>query len=321
MKEFVINKNEAGQRFDKYLKKLLKEAPDSFLYKMLRKKNITLNGKKAEGRELLQEQDHVKLFLSDETFEKFHGAGTQKNSATGQEYPVCKLEIVYEDADSLIINKPAGMLSQKAKPADVSANEYIIGYLLQRGAITPESLATFRPSICNRLDRNTSGLLIAGKSLAGLQYWSSALKERTIEKYYLALVKGKVEKDSHLKGYLTKDRAGNQVRILENMSNNAEQSYIETSFEVVQAWKDVSLLKVHLITGRTHQIRAHLASIGHPMIGDMKYGDMQTNQKWKKDAGVKRQMLHAYELITEDGRTYRAEIPADMQHAIDVLNR
>lgn len=312
MREFIINENEAGQRFDKYLKKLLREAPNSFLYKMLRKKNITLNEKKAEGKEILKAEDKVKLFLSDETFEKFCGA--EKVSMSTEAYPSYPLDIVYEDADSLLINKPAGMLSQKAKPQDISANEYIIGYLLKTGAITSESMRTFHPSVCNRLDRNTSGLLIAGKSLRGLQYWSEALKSRSLEKYYLALVEGSVSQDAHLKGYLLKDHDSNQVKILEVPCQDT--SYIETSYEVQENYGSATLLKVHLMTGRTHQIRAHLASVGHPIIGDSKYGSMQTNEHWRKEAGVKRQMLHAYELITEEKQCYQAKLPKDMERAI-----
>lgn len=315
MKEFIINKNEAGQRFDKYLKKLLKEAPGSFLYKMLRKKNITLNGKKAEGKEILKEQDRVKLFLSDETFEKFHGNAAASVTRLSEDYPDYPLEIVYEDEDSLLINKPAGMLSQKAKPEDVSANEYVIGYLLRTGAITRESLKTFHPSVCNRLDRNTSGLLIAGKSLRGLQYWSEALKSRSLEKYYLALVEGSVAQNAHLKGYLLKDHGSNQVTIMESPIQDA--SYIETSYEVQENYGKATLLKVHLITGKTHQIRAHLASTGHPIIGDMKYGSRKSNELWRKEAGVKRQMLHAYELVTEEKKYFQAKMPKDMEQALN----
>lgn len=157
MKEFIINENEAGQRFDKYLGKLLREAPKSFFYKMLRKKNITLNGGRATGNEKLSTGDHVKLFLSDETFGKF--AGVQETVARAHQ----KLDIVYEDDNILLINKPVGMLSQPADDKEPSLVEYLTGYLLESGAVTEASLHTFRPSVCNRLDRNTSGLVAAGE--------------------------------------------------------------------------------------------------------------------------------------------------------------
>ena len=146
MKEFIIEENEAGQRFDKYLAKLLREAPKSFFYKMLRKKNITLNGKKATGNEKLLKGDTIKLFLSDETFDKFAGS-----SQAARAY--CELDIVYEDPDIIIINKPAGMLSQPADDGEPSLVEYLTGYLLKKGDLTEEQLKTFRPSVCNQIGR------------------------------------------------------------------------------------------------------------------------------------------------------------------------
>ena len=180
MKEFTITKNEAAQRLDKYLKKLLPEASSGFIYKMLRKKNITWNGKKAAGSEKLAAGDCIRLYLADETFDKFSAYRPQSTAGADG----TRLDVIYEDEDILLINKPCGMLSQKAKPSDVSANEYLIAYLLASGAVTEESLRTFHPSVCNRLDRNTSGILTAGKSLKGLQELSAALKERTVNKYY-----------------------------------------------------------------------------------------------------------------------------------------
>ena len=215
MKTFIIKENEAGQRFDKYLKKLLKEAPSSFVYKMLRKKNIVLNGKKADGSEKLNARDEVKLFLADETYDKFAGAEVKES------FPTTALDIVYEDEDILIINKPAGMLSQKAQPSDISANEYIIGYLLQSRALKETDLRTFRPSVCNRLDRNTSGLLTAGKTLKGLQDLSETLKKRTVKKYYLCLVAGCITAPQHLKGYLVKDERQNRVFISKEKTADA----------------------------------------------------------------------------------------------------
>lgn len=221
MREFKINSNEAGQRFDKYLKKLLSGAPGSFVYKMLRKKNITLNGKKAEGTEKLAEGDFVRLFLSDETFEKF--AGKEKEADLYVKLKELKaLPVVYEDEDILIVHKPSGLLSQKAKPTDISANEHILGYLMKKGELTEAMLATFKPSICNRLDRNTSGLLIAGKTLKGLQEMSEALSKRTVQKYYRCIVKGEVLERSYLKGWILKDARTNHVEVFADKPCNAE---------------------------------------------------------------------------------------------------
>lgn len=294
MREIVIKENEAGQRFDKFLKKYLSEATGGFLYKMLRKKNIVLNEKKATGNEKLNCGDTVKFFLSDETIDNF--SGNQKTSAPYENMPDLALPVLYEDDHVLIFHKPAGLLSQKSKPEDLSVAEYVIYYMLQTGSLKKEELATFKPSICNRLDRNTSGLITAGKSLAGLQKLGKLFKERTMKKYYLCLVKGRLEKKQHICGFLHKDEKTNTVWVQENRLLK-EDLPIETEYEPIAWKKDVTLLKVHLITGRTHQIRAHLASVGHPLIGDTKYGEEKVNGRYRTKYHLKWQLLHAYELI------------------------
>ena len=313
MKEIVINENEAGQRLDKFLGKLLKEAPASFYYKMLRKKNIVLNGKKATGNEKLAMGDSVKLFLSDETFEKYTGRQPAEDMVIS--VPSIPLEIVYENHDVLAINKPAGMLSQKAKKEDISANEYILQYLLESGTITAESLHTFKPSVCNRLDRNTSGILVAGKTLNGLQQMSKAFRERSMEKYYLAIVAGHISKPRRIEGFLKKDEKNNQVTILSEPSNDAKP--IITEYRPLKLVGQVTLLEVHLITGRSHQIRAHLASIGHPVIGDTKYGNPRLNREFLKNAGVTHQLLHAYRLFLADGTKIQADAPKEFERALE----
>lgn len=322
MKSFQINNNEAGQRFDKYLKKLLSQAPGSFVYKMLRKKNITLNGKKADGSEKLNVGDEVKLFLSDETFEKFasrqeKGSISGKEQALAEKYPCISLDVIYEDEDILVINKPAGMLSQKAVPTDFSANEYIIGYLLKSGAITGEELATFRPSICNRLDRNTSGLLIAGKSLKGLQDMARQLNDRSVEKYYRCLVKGKITQEQLIEGWLKKDEKSNKVKIFQE--EVADSKYIKTGYRPIDQFSDYTLLEVHLITGRSHQIRAHLASIGHPIVGDSKYGDRKVNVKFATELDIHAQLLHAYRMKFADGKELTAPLSKEFRNVLEYL--
>lgn len=289
MKQIKVTKNEAGQRLDKLLAKYLREAPKSFLYKMMRKKNITLNGKKPQGNELLQEGDEIRLFLADETVEKFRGGHADQN-----QYPKAELEVIYEDEHILLINKPAGMLSQKAEPGDVSLVEYLIAYLLEKGSITEAELESFRPSVCNRLDRNTSGIVVAGKSLLGLQTMSRLLKERSMRKYYLCIVSGKMTGTRHLKGYLTKDGKSNTVTVTQTPGKDAKP--IETQYRAFTSSGDLTLLEVHLITGRSHQIRAHLASIGHPILGDSKYGDARINRRYRQSHHVTAQLLHACRL-------------------------
>ena len=314
MREFVIQTNEAGQRFDKYLKKLLCSAPSCFLYKMLRKNNIVLIDKKAAGTERLQLGDNVKLYLSEETYLKFSAAAT----GWERELPIIYLKnlpfsILYEDDDMLVIDKPAGMLSQKAKPDDISANEYILAYLLASGKLRKEEGGAFRPSICNRLDRNTSGVLIAGKTLYGLQEISSQLKERRIEKYYRCIVEGQVSESAHIKGYLHKDPKSNQVSI-GAQSTDPTDKWIETAYTPIHRYANATLLEVQLITGRTHQIRAHLASIGHPVLGDVKYGARQRED-------ISWMLLHAYRIRMADGREILAPLPKRFEHMTAVLER
>lgn len=280
MREIQVGRNESGQRFDKFLQKYLKEASKGFIYKMLRKKNIRLNGNKAGGNEVLCQGDTVTIYFSEETLSKFRGEAVKKC------YPVTELDIVYEDSEVALINKPVGMLSQKAKPEDLSLAEYFPGYLQEKGEWKPGG--AFTPSICNRLDRNTSGLVIAGKSLSGLQKMSELLKERRVDKYYLTIVEGVMQKPSLLKGYLAKDEAENKVRIFDE--NGQGRSYIETGYEPLVDNGKYTLLRVHLITGKTHQIRGHLSSIGNPIVGDIKYGGHPYH-------GLRTYLLHASEVV------------------------
>lgn len=312
MKEIIISDREEGQRLDKFLAKYMDQAPAGFFYKMMRKKNIVLNGRKAAGKEKLRQGDQIKLFLSDETIDKF--TGTARRAPLQKEN--VNLAVIYEDEHVLFVNKPAGLLSQKAKPSDVSLVEVVTEYLLQSGSLTPEDLRTFRPGICNRLDRNTSGIVTAGKSLAGLQALSLGFKERTFGKYYRCLVKGEVSERIYIKGYLTKDKEKNQVTVKEYPSEGA--GLIETAYRPVRARGGYTLLEVHLITGKPHQIRAHLASAQHPIIGDPKYGDRKENNRFKRDYGLSGQLLHACRLefpqmdsvlLPLSGRRFYAEAP------------
>ena len=351
MQQFKIGANEAGQRLDKFLHKYLKEAGSGFLYKMLRKKNITLNKKKADGKEILAAGDEVQFFFSEETFAKFRGkviirnsednredniktntrvrnteeqnsengtivqdninydknnlAGsfvTKKNDITYQyklAYEKLKgIEIVFENEHILLLNKPAGILSQKSDQKDLSVNEWLIGYLLANKKIAREQLETFKPSICNRLDRNTSGLMICGKTLIGSQKMNAVIKDREIRKFYRTFVKGKVKEKAYIKGYLKKDEKLNKVFLKETCEDkkNGEYVLIETSYQPILELEGYTYLEVELITGKTHQIRAHLASIGHPLLGDEKYGDKNWNHSFRKVKLPKWQMLHSYRL-------------------------
>lgn len=289
MRELVISKYEAGQRFDKFLAKYMELAPKSFFYKMMRKKNITLNGKKAAGNEKLEKGDTVKLFLSEETIEGFREK-KKRVVHTG-----AKLDILYEDEQVMLINKPAGMLSQKAEKGDISMVEHLISHLLDTGEVTEEMLKTFRPSLCNRLDRNTSGIVAAGKTLQGLQMLSGLFKERTLHKYYLCIVKGVIKEEQDVRGWLLKNEKTNQVRIFKSETKDAKP--IHTKYRPLADNGQETLLEIELLTGRTHQIRAHLSYMGHPIFGDPKYGDAVLNKKLTSGYGLHMQLLHAWHLV------------------------
>ncbi len=309
-----VKQNESGQRLDKLLMKTLKNAPASFVYKMLRKKNITLNGKKASGDEKISVGDSISFFFSDETFNKFSGEDQKKDNSGDSKVKeghvqkpgnikkgnaqgfgninevyipsLNKNEIVYEDSDIIIVNKSVGELSQKADKNDISINERIVSYLKNQNIGVNEY---FTPGICNRLDRNTSGLIIAGKSLKGLQAASKAIKGHNLKKYYLCIAKGKITGTIKISAWLKKDEKTNKA----DVKNTEIQGYdeIKAEYSGLVTGKDYTLVAIRLITGKTHQIRAHMAYMGNPLIGDAKYGGRD-----KAYGYLKHQLLHAFML-------------------------
>lgn len=363
MRKITITKNEAGQRLDKLLMKYLNKAPKSFLYKMLRKKNIELNGKKAEPGALLSEGDEISLWLSEETiagFQEVRASGTGREAAraerrteapdpeskpapggcaqkdgreavraasgcAAQRLKEAGVAILYETEAVILANKPAGLLSQKGAQGDESINELLLSYLLLRGEVTAESLLTFKPSVCNRLDRNTSGLITFAKTYPAARMLSALFSERALHKYYLTAVAGVMEGPQSVTAYLKKDEKTNTVTVSEMPCAGADR--IETAYEPIAHGEDMTLLRVLLITGKTHQIRAHLKYLGHPVLGDPKYGDAARNQSLKKQFGISHQLLHAYELQFPKGlseplselseRTVQAPVPKAFQRLID----
>lgn len=298
MKSYIVTKGDAGQTILKFSSRILKEAPNSFLYKMFRKKNIVLNGKKVEGNEKVSEGDEIKFFLSDDTFDNFSGKKNSKLPSVDEYMEAyaryLNPEIVYEDEHIIVINKPVDMLSQKASAKDLSANEWIIGYLLFTNKITRESLLKFVPSVCNRLDRNTGGLLLFGKTPFGTNKLNEMLRDRSLHKYYITAVKGHVSESVRIKGYLLKDENTNKVSVYDTDPGNGAD-YIETGYEPLEyiASKDITIMQVLLVTGKPHQIRAHLAFMGHPIVGDYKYGDRELN----KSLNLMNQVLYAHRII------------------------
>lgn len=311
MQELTITDLESGQRLNKYMMKYLNQAPSSFIYKMLRKKNITRNGKKASGDEILECGDVIKVFLADETIEKFRVVQASKQTSG------ITLQILYHDSDILAVHKPVGVLSQKAQKDDYSINEAIVDYCLSMRILTAKQLETFHPSISNRLDRNTSGIILAGISLKGSQMLARILKEHTCEKYYYTIVAGEMKQCIHEKAYIVKDTKKNQSKIQKHESPGA--SMIETAFTPLCTKNGFTLLQVQLFTGKSHQIRAHLQSLGYPMAGDTKYGNPAVNRKLRERYHLNHQLLHAGKLVLPDIPEITDPLPAEFQNVADGL--
>ncbi|MGN1317909.1 MAG: RluA family pseudouridine synthase [Lachnospirales bacterium] len=284
MREIFITSAQKGQRLDKYLLKYLNKAPKSFIYKMLRKKNIKLNNKKALGSEILCDGDNIKLFLSDETLGNFMAEKTVKEQNLD-------FKIVYEDENILICNKPKGLICHPDKNnRDNTLNDQLLYYLYKKGEYDISSESDFTPSICNRLDTNTSGIVVMGKNLESVQQLNLAFSNRLVDKYYLTVVKGKVTKAGIVEGYHSKTN--------DNIAKLGEKGkYILTKYEPIAFNDNYSLLKIKLETGKSHQIRVCMAHIFHPIIGDMKYGDEKTNRFFRDNYKLKSQFLHSYKLI------------------------
>ena len=248
MQEFIIQKEEAGQTVMKYLARLLPEASMGLLRKSMRKKNIVLNGKKIEGREKIAAGDSVKVWFSDETIEKFR---KKKEESPKRDYPDFEAWVLYEDENIVILNKPAGLLSQGDTSGAPSLNEALLA--------ARESGGSVKPSICHRLDRNTSGLVVAGKTVRGLQEMNALIKARALTKVYQALVYGKTPPSGILKGYLVKDHERNQVRYTPCAEPGALpiETHYETLVTTTAHGCTFSLVRVRLVTGRSHQIRLH----------------------------------------------------------------
>lgn len=340
MQELTITDLEAGQRLNKYMMKYLNQAPSSFIYKMLRKKNITRNGKKASGDEILECGDVIKVFLADETIEKFRvvNTGNPHSDSSSKQHDIVKstdsptsddsaqasrqkpgitLQILYQDSDILAVHKPAGVLSQKAKKDDYSINEAILDYCLSMRILNVKQLETFHPSISNRLDRNTSGIILAGISLKGSQMLARILKGHTCEKYYYTIVAGEMKQRIHEKAYIVKDTKKNQSKIQKHESPGA--SMIETAFTPFCTKNGFTLLQVQLFTGKSHQIRAHLQSLGYPMAGDTKYGNPAVNRKLRERYHLNHQLLHAGRLVFPNIPEITDPLPAEFQKVADGL--
>ena len=297
MKEFIINKNDAGQRLDKFIEKATSGMPKSLIYKSIRTKKIKVNRKRAEANYLLQQGDVVLMFLREEFF----------TSSDPDAYFLAitpKVDIVHEDDDLLLVNKPMGVscIPDEREDRDTLIN-HIKAYLYRKGEYDPDSENSFAPALCNRIDRNTCGIVIAAKNAETLRRINDDIKYRRIDKKYLCIVHGKPKPESNIiDGYLIKDSKTNTVKVFDSKPLKGDAKSIKTGYRVLETRNDLSLVEVVLYTGRTHQIRAHMAHIGHPLLGDGKYGINKEDRR----LGYKYQALCSYS-TTIGGREYRID--------------
>ena len=286
MKEFTINKNDSGQRLDKYISKSVPLLPKSLMYKYIRSKRIKVNGKRSDISYKLNENDIVSMYINDEFFEKakpkydFLSAGKSIN-------------IVYEDENIILVDKPTGILSHPDEDNYTdTAITRIKRYLYEKGDYKPDEEASFAPELVNRIDRNTSGIIIAAKNSESLRILNEKLKNRELHKLYLCVVIGKLKnKEGLVEGYLEKNEKQNKVYISDKATDKSK--HISTKYKVLGYKNGLSLLEVELLTGRTHQIRATFSHLGTPLLGDGKYG---TNAQNKQFGGYKKQFLYSYKL-------------------------
>ncbi len=320
MKEIRVPSSSEGQRIEKFVRKYLEEAPLGFIYKAFRKKDIKINGHWVKKDAIVHEGDLVRIYVTEAQLEDFR----KPRPAEKREFPY---EIVYEDENVLLINKPKGVLvyGDKTGVRETLGNA-VLDYLYLTGEYDPNNSA-FTPSPAHRLDRNTSGLVIYGKTDAALKELTELFKDRKeIEKHYLALVLGDLPKDKgEINKPLKKDSFSGRVSVapIEEGGKTAL-----TRYEVKKRYGKYTLVEVDLITGRTHQIRVHFASIGHPLVGDEKYGDFASCREVKAKTGLDYQFLHAYSMAFGDvkgplanlkGKTFTAKMPESLTKAIEIL--
>jgi len=286
----TIGTNEQGQRTDKFVRKWLQDLPLSALYKAFRKGDIRVNGKKVKENYFLQEGDVVET-------SKYVQASPKKE-LNFQKIENVHLKITFEDENILLVEKwPGVLVHADKKNGDPTLTDYVLSYLHDKGDYLPENEVTFTPASCNRLDRNTSGIVIFGKTFEGLKALNEMVRDRKVQKYYMALVQGKL-KDGRYDAYISKDESQNLSKIYNE--GGADRKKISMEVKTLETVGSYSLLDIELITGRSHQLRAHLSHLGNPIVGDSKYGDKKLNSFFNNKYGVNYQFLYAYKLIFRD---------------------
>lgn len=308
MRTFTIGKNDATKRLDKFIQKAAPMLPKNLMYKYIRLKRIKVNGKKSDIAFKLKEGDVVDMYINDEFFEA-------KEDTYGFLKAPGKLDIIYEDENVMLLNKKAGVLSHPDEGEYVDTLiTRVQKYLYEKGEYNPKNENSFAPALANRIDRNTGGIVIAAKNAESLRILNEKIKNREMDKRYLCVIVGcPKEKKATVTAYMIKDENKNKVRVY-NKPFDGGKTMI-TGYEVLESKGGLSLVEVQLLTGRTHQIRAHFAHMGYPLLGDGKYG---TNEVNKKFGGYKKQLLYSYKLTFEfktdagilsylDGRTFEAD--------------
>ena len=294
MRIITIAKNDAGQRLDKFLGKAVKGLPQSMMYKSIRTKKIKVNRKRAEQSYVLREGDEIQLFIRDEFFDN----PEKDDGALSRITPT--LNVLYEDENIMLLNKRPGVLvHEDTEGGENTLIMHVKAYLYSKGEYDPNEEQSFAPALCNRIDRNTGGIVIAAKNAHALRDMNLKIKQGAVNKHYLCLVHGvPPKKKDILRGYLKKNSEDNTVQVRDRYFDGAKE--IVTGYTVLERRGDTSLLEIELFTGRTHQIRAHMAHIGNPLVGDGKYGINRDDRA----KGYKYQALYAYKLVfpkTEDG--------------------
>ena len=286
MRQLTVEKNDAGQRLDKFLLKKFKTMPKSMAYMYIRKKCIKLNGKRATGEMMLKENDILTFYIKEEFFDDI-----QKENYEFLKAPE-KLSVIYEDENIILINKQPGVICHQDSNYHFDCLSLRLQhYLYKKGEYDPKKENTFTPALANRIDRNTGGIVIGAKNSEALRIINQKIRDREIHKFYLCLLTNEPKKKEMLfKDYLIKNEKTNKVKILRKPNDHTKE--ILTKYKVLETKNNLTLCQVELLTGRTHQIRAHMSSIGCPLLGDNKYGNKKLNEKY----GLNRQCLFSYKL-------------------------
>ena len=281
MKEIIVHRDERDQRIDRFLLKLFKNTSRGNIYKLLRKKGIKLNGSKAKPDKFIKEGDAIQIFLAEETLNAFVRKEKKIDAvSTG-------LDIVYEDENILVLNKPRGLLTHPdSKEYANTLSSKAIAYLEKYCS------RTFKPAPVQRLDKNTSGIVLFGKTYEAMKKYNELMRKRAFKKYYLAIVEGEVGTSGEVIGYLRKDNSRNKVDLI-SQKRNSDSKKVHTKYRPLKRFEGYTLMEIELLTGRSHQIRVSMSSIGHPIVGDTKYGG-------SKKYGVSTQLLHAYKMVVEE---------------------